>query len=352
MKVKWLFTSLLALVVGLGWSLALADHVRLRPLGTVTGKLCKRDRAILFVDHDGTTILYDAGRSVEGSGDARLPDLTPDKLDGVLLTSVHSDHIGDFYVETDTTTGTLDQACADPEGFGTVVGTTPNSNTAEIASVHDSKVPVGGEMSSFLAKKLTDVGATTAAAQTLRMGGERTVGSVKISVVQALHSNGIPRSFLTDPHKTDLNDDKLTAYVGPDNGYILTFENGLVVYISGDTGPTSDMKNVVRVFYGAHVGIIHLGGTFSNTPTAAAFAICNLIQPKTAIPEHVNTASTPTTLADNVQSFVDQVCSGRRGRHSRRGRSIDVIVPFSWDKDTGDFEITCDGNGNCTQQLP
>ena len=33
-----------------------------------------------------------------------------------------------------------------------------------------------------------------------------------------------------------LKKDGLTAYVGPDNGYVLTFSNGLVVYMSGDSG--------------------------------------------------------------------------------------------------------------------
>ena len=35
----------------------------------------------------------------------------------------------------------------------------------------------------------------------------------------------------------------LTAYVGPPTGYVLTFSNGLVVYLSGDTGVTAEQGN-------------------------------------------------------------------------------------------------------------
>jgi len=327
MKTKSLVTFIFAFVLSLGWSLAWADHVRLRPLGTNTGEFCRNDRAILFVDHDGTTILYDAGRSVAGSGDPRLGSLGD--VDGVLLTSVHDDHLGDFYTATDTGT------CADPAGTGVNTATTPDSNTAEIAVAHGAKVPVGGEMGSFLASK-------GAATQTLRPGGERIIGSVKISVVQALHSNGVSTKFLTDRKEpSELDTDNLKAYVGPDHGYVLTFANGLVVYMSADTGPTSDMATVVRDFYGAQVAVIHLGSTFGNTPEAGAFAVNQLLKPRTAIVEHVNTASTPITLDSKVLAFIDAVSP-----------SIDVIVPFSWEEGTENFEISCDGTGNCTQTLP
>jgi hypothetical protein len=33
------------------------------------------------------------------------------------------------------------------------------------------------------------------------------------------------------------------------NGYVLTFTNDLKVYLTGDTGPTSDMATIVRGLY-------------------------------------------------------------------------------------------------------
>ncbi len=47
------------------------------------------------------------------------------------------------------------------------------------------------------------------------------------------HSNGINPAFLQDKTLAKaLKQDGLTAYAGPDNGFILSFSNGLVVYLS------------------------------------------------------------------------------------------------------------------------
>ncbi|MEE8263494.1 MAG: MBL fold metallo-hydrolase, partial [Gammaproteobacteria bacterium] len=66
--------------------------VMVTPLGTHDGEFCRRDRALLFEDPDGTTILWDPGRTVRGPLDERLP---AGGLDGVILSSLHSDHLGD-----------------------------------------------------------------------------------------------------------------------------------------------------------------------------------------------------------------------------------------------------------------
>ena len=69
---------------------AAGGNVKIPALGTHTGEVCRRDRAMLFEDPNGTTLLFDAGRSVLGPSDPRLG-----KVDVVLLSSVHGDHIGD-----------------------------------------------------------------------------------------------------------------------------------------------------------------------------------------------------------------------------------------------------------------
>ena len=128
--------------------------------------------------------------------------------------------------------------------------------------------------------------------------------------------------------------DDLTAYVGPENGYVLTFTNGLVVYISGDTGPTADMKHIVRDFYKAKVAVLHLGTPFSMTSTAGAFAVNRLIKPRTAIPEHANQGSTTGGVVNagtEVETFIKLV------------KKAKVIVPLSG------VPITCDDKGKCTQ---
>jgi hypothetical protein len=43
------------------------------PLGTHDGDMCRHDRALLFEAPDGKTVLFDAGRTVAGAKDPRLP---------------------------------------------------------------------------------------------------------------------------------------------------------------------------------------------------------------------------------------------------------------------------------------
>ena len=75
----------------------------------------------------------------------------------------------------------------------------------------------------------------------LQLGGKRTVKragqttAVQIALVRADHSNSAGPNLLTGSENAGLAADGLTAYVGHANGYVLTFTNGLRVYLSGDT---------------------------------------------------------------------------------------------------------------------
>lgn len=74
---------------------ALSASVKITPLGSHDEEFCALDRALIFEDPDGTRILYDAGRTVRGPDDPRLG-----KIDGVLLSHVHVDHLGDVHSAT------------------------------------------------------------------------------------------------------------------------------------------------------------------------------------------------------------------------------------------------------------
>ena len=88
--------------------------VKITPLGSHDGELCSRDRAMVFEDPDGTRILYDAGFTVRGPNDPRLG-----KIDAVLLSHVHGDHLGPGH-QPAANAGT----CGNPD-FS--VNVTPNS---------------------------------------------------------------------------------------------------------------------------------------------------------------------------------------------------------------------------------
>jgi L-ascorbate metabolism protein UlaG (beta-lactamase superfamily) len=84
----------------------------------------------------------------------------------------------------------------------------------------------------------------------------------------------------------------VTAYAGPPTGYVLTFSNGLVAYLSGDTGITAEQETVVRDHYGAELAVINIGDTFTTGPKEAAFVIDELVKPAAVIASHANEAAT------------------------------------------------------------
>jgi len=305
-------------LLGLITGPARAASVKITPLGTHDGEACRRDRAFLFEDPNGTTLLYDAGRSVMGPSDPRLG-----KVDVVLLSSVHSDHLGDR-IPAALNAGT----CAKPK---LTVKTTPNSNTANIAAAKKSKVVAGGQMRAFLREKVVAAGGSKKQMQLLRFGGKRTVGGVKIAIIPTLHSNGVSPAFLNKTMADAMKPDALTAYVGPDNGYILSFTNGLVVYLSADTGHNSDMDTLVRRYYKANLAIINIGDIFSMGPEEAAWAINELIKPKAVIPSHANEATKGGKVKPN----------GKRAKFMKLVKDIPVHLPLSGK--TMEF----DGNAKC-----
>jgi L-ascorbate metabolism protein UlaG (beta-lactamase superfamily) len=296
-----------------------AAGVKITALGTHDGEFCGRDRAFLFEDPNGTTLLFDAGRTVLGPSDPRLG-----KLDVVLLSSVHGDHIGDKIAPA-LNAGT----CAKPD---TSVSAAPNSNTAQIAAGKKSRVIVGGQMRGFLRKKVAAAGGSAKQVDLLRFGGKRVVGGVKIAIVPAIHANGISPAFLGKAMADVLKPDGLTAYAGPDNGYVLTFSNGLVVYLSADTGHTSDMETIVRRYYKADLAIVNMGDVYSMGPEEAAWAVNELIKPKSVIPTHANEEATvggKLKPGSKTETFAKLV------------KSIPVHLPLSGKV------MEFDGNANC-----
>lgn len=257
----------------------ITPSVKITPLGSHDGEFCSRDRAMLFEDPDGTRLLFDVGRTVAGPEDSRLG-----KIDVVLLSGMHGDHMGDKRIAK-----VGDGTCAKPQ---TEVVMTPNSNTAAIIVGKSAQAFLGGEMHKFMQTKVKAAGGDPKQVGVLRFGGERQVGGVKIAIVPVTHSNGIGSSFLAKDLGDMLGHNGLTAYAGPDNGYILSFSNGLVVYVSGDSGITAEQDVTVRGFYGAKLAVINAGGLYTSGPKEAAYSITKLIQPNSVIPHHMNEAST------------------------------------------------------------
>jgi L-ascorbate metabolism protein UlaG (beta-lactamase superfamily) len=278
--------------------------VAITPLGARTGEFCQVDRALLFEDPTGVRILYDAGRTVAGSSDPRLGDVHV-----VLLTHVHGDHLGDVKLNQDP-----DASSSSCGGDLKTSPTLPFSNTAEIAAAKHSAVIVSADVSTFLAAKIAGLRASPTpscsggnevvvprsqpCSSNIGFGAKRTVTmapgtpGVRITAVHAEHGNGLDPAFLTDPEKTNLASNGLLGQMGPALGYVLTFTNGLTVYLTGDTGHGSDMVTVVREYYRPKLVVFNIGDIFTTGPEEAAFAVNELIQPQAVIPEHANEVAT------------------------------------------------------------
>jgi len=127
---------------------------------------------------------------------------------------------------------------------------------------------------------------------TNRFGSMQKVGGVGVTTVPAVHTNGIHPDFLDKELGDMLKANGLTAYVGPPNGYVLIFSNGLVVYLSGDTGITAEQDLVVRKYYKANLAVINIGDVFTTGPKEAAYVINDMVKPAEAILSHANEVAT------------------------------------------------------------
>jgi L-ascorbate metabolism protein UlaG (beta-lactamase superfamily) len=334
-----LFTSALLSQPGL-----FGQVVKITPLGSKTGELCFLDRAMVLEDPTGIRILYDPGVTVAGSTDPRLGSIHV-----ALLSHLHFDHIGDARLNQD------------PDAANAICGSSfpttpvvPNSNLAEIVGAKNAAfIGMGGDVT-FLSKRIAGLAGicggnpfSSAAIQVptpgpcvspLFYGGTRTVtmagasAGIQISIVTAKHDNAVPADLLTGTLSTDFAAQGLVSEPGDPVGYVITFTNGLTVYLSGDTGETADMSEVVRKEYHAQLAVLNIGDIFTAGPKQAAYAVNSLIQPESVIPSHVNEVATSNGV----------VISGTKTAQFIRLAQARVYVPLSG------RTMQFDQHGRCT----
>ncbi|TMA97718.1 MAG: hypothetical protein E6J74_04250 [Deltaproteobacteria bacterium] len=348
---KWLALSLLPLFMIIMMSAAQAQSVTITPLGATAGEFCAGDRALLFEDPTGVRVLIAPGRTVKGSADLRLG--ATGSVHVLLIDHPHVDHIGDVFHNNCAGTSTS------PFAFPT------EGNAPEIAAVHNSAVLVGGELPDFFTKKLNNMVAlaktvapancpaagldntftvprTSPCVGVIR-GGTRTAvmtgasQGVKITTIPAFHAGGVARIHVDPlPDGTDPGvPEGLTGYAGSETGYIIRFTNGLSVLWTGDSGLIGDWATQAK-FYGVNLAVVHGGDIFTMGPDEAAFAVGQLIKPRSVIPEHFNQVSTTGGKVNGgtkLERFIQQL----KGQSKSR-----AVVPLS------DVPISCDGQGNCS----
>jgi L-ascorbate metabolism protein UlaG (beta-lactamase superfamily) len=186
------------------------------------------------------------------------------KVDYILLTHGHRDHVGDA-VEIARRAGAA--LVSNPELAGNLV-----------------------KLADFPAKQ-AETGAI------MGIGGEIQVaaGEVTIAMTQAVHSSSVfnPRAGANEPER---------VYGGNPAGFVIIIKNGPTIYHSGDTAYFRDMETIGEN-YAIDVALLNIGGHFGMEPRMAAKA-AQAVRARLAVPHHFGTFP---GIAQNTDSFAAEL---------------------------------------------
>jgi L-ascorbate metabolism protein UlaG (beta-lactamase superfamily) len=186
------------------------------------------------------------------------------KVDYILLTHGHRDHVGDA-VEIAKRTGAA--LVCNPELAGNLVKLADfPSKQAET----DAIMGIGGEI------QIAD-------------------GEVTVAMTPAVHSSSVfnPKATATEPER---------AYGGNPAGFVVIIKGGPTIYHSGDTAYFKDMETV-GAEYQIDLALLNIGGHFGMEPRMAAKA-AQAVRAKLTVPQHY---ATFPGIAQNADAFAAEL---------------------------------------------
>jgi L-ascorbate metabolism protein UlaG (beta-lactamase superfamily) len=119
---------------------------------------------------------------------------------------------------------------------------------------------------------------------------------------------GIKFTMVAASHTSSVMDDRgKSEVVGMAAGYVIEFEDGQKIYISGDTALTADMKFVVGDYFKPQICILPVCGLLMMEPDHAAYAAnaigCKWVIPTHDFPKHASDAANPEAYEEFIKLF-------------------------------------------------
>lgn len=99
---------------------------------------------------------------------------------------------------------------------------------------------------------------------------------------------GITITMVHAEHSSEVLHENKVYPGGEPVGYIIEMENGYKIYHAGDTGVFADMQ-FIGAYYKPDLTLLPIGGHFTMDPAHAAYAVKNLLESNTVIPIHYGT---------------------------------------------------------------
>jgi L-ascorbate metabolism protein UlaG (beta-lactamase superfamily) len=136
---------------------------------------------------------------------------------------------------------------------------------------------------------------------------------IRVTMTRAEHSSEYKREN-PETGKTEVHSG------GEPAGFVIEFENGFKLYHMGDTGLFGDMA-LIGEYYKPDLILVPIGGHFTMDPKDAAFATDKLIKPRFAIPMHYGTRpvlkGTPQEYRQALGASATKVVTLEPGSESR-----------------------------------
>lgn len=226
-------------------------------------KVSYHGHSVVKVEANGKTILFDPFITGNDLTDLNADDL---KVDVILLTHGHNDHVGD---------------------------------TVDLALKNDALVVAPFELAEYLGWQGVKV-------HEMHIGGAHEFDFGRVKLTQAFHG-----SSYTD-YET-----KTIVYTGMPSGILLTID-GKTIFHAGDTALFSDMK-MIGELNNIDVAFLPIGDNFTMGPEDAVLA-AKWLDASTVVPIHFNTFP---VIEQDPHEYVSKLPKGV-GRVLEPGESIDL----------------------------